>query len=108
MKYANHRRYIEKLRYKLLAAGTQGLSQYELNQVTRTKVFSSNHMLEQLEEWEMKGWVQKFRVKGISKHPKTMWRATTALRDEWSRFTMEQYGQQSTGMSDKAPDLSVH
>ena len=89
MKFANHGNYLSKLRHKLLSAGTTGISQYNLNQSTRTKVFQTDDMLEALQEWEHRGWVQSFRVTGLSKHPKTMWRATTKLRDEWSSLVID-------------------
>ena len=83
MRYPNHFKYLENLRRKLLGAGTVGIGQSELNQATRTKVFAGEAMAEALREWELRGWVQSFRVTGLSRHPGTMWRATTALRDEW-------------------------
>ena len=89
MKYANHGNYLSKLRHVLLSAGTQGLSQHMLNQLTRTKVFQTDDMMEALQEWENRYWVQSFKVKGLSKHPKTMWRATTKLRDEWSSLVID-------------------
>lgn len=88
-KYANHYQYISKLRHILLASGTQGISQHELNQRSRTKVFTREHMLDTLEEWRLRDWVQAFKFAGLSKHPKTMWRATTRLRDDWSRFHLQ-------------------
>lgn len=89
MKYASHGNYLKNLRYKLLSAGTVGLSQHDLNQATRTKVFQSEDMMAALMEWEGRGWVQSFKVKGLSRHPKTMWRATTKLRDEWSSLSID-------------------
>lgn len=89
MKYANHGNYLNKIRHVLLSAGTQGISQHMLNQLTRTKIFQTDDLLEALNEWENRHWVQAFKVKGLSKHPKTMWRATTKLRDEWSNLIID-------------------
>lgn len=86
VKYANHWHYIQKLRRMLLGAGTVGLSQSDLNQRSRTKVFQVEHMLETLEEWKRRGWVQSFRVRGPSGHPMMIWRATNKLRDDWSIY----------------------
>lgn len=90
MRYANHMQFMEKLRLKLLAAGLTGISQHDINQTTRTKIFNRDDILEVLEEWEHRGWTQRFKVTGFSKHPKIMWRATTLLRDNWSAFRLEQ------------------
>lgn len=89
MKFANHGNFLAKLRHVLLAAGTQGLSQHELNQKTRTKIFQKDDMMAALTEWENRHWVQCFKMTGISRHPKTMWRATTKLRDEWSSLVID-------------------
>lgn len=73
----------------MLASGTQGISQHDLNQATRTKIFQTEHLLDLLDEWERREWVQRFRVKGVSGWPKIMWRATTKLRDEWSSLQID-------------------
>lgn len=85
-RFANHFNYIERVRMCLITAGTTGISQHDLNQKTRTKIFQRDDMMAILLEWKGRGWVQSFKVKGMSKHPKTMWRATTKLRDEWAMF----------------------
>jgi hypothetical protein len=89
MKYANHFNYIQKVRSILIQAGTQGINQHELNQRTRTKVFQRDDLMAILLEWKGRGWVQSFRVKGISRHPRTVWRATNKLRDDWAMFNTE-------------------
>lgn len=106
MKYANHFNYLTKLRHTLLAAGTQGLSQHDLNQKTRTKIFQKDDMLAALLEWENRDWVQRFKVTGISKHPKTMWRATTKLRDEWSSLHIDgELPTEQAAVGDSLPDI---
>lgn len=89
MKYANHYSYISKVRLILLGSGTQGISQHDLNQKTRTKIFQTEHLLDLLEEWEKRQWVQKFRVRGHTGHAKMTWRATTKLRDDWSSLEID-------------------
>lgn len=85
MKSSNIIRYSIKLRQLLLGAGQRGMSQWELNQRTRTKVFSTNDMLAILVEWENKRWVESFRITVLgAKRPTTIWRASTLLRDEWA------------------------
>lgn len=85
-RYANHFNYITRVRQMLIQAGTQGISQHHLNQNTRTKIFQRDDLMAILLEWKARGWIQSFRVTGISKHPRTMWRATTKLRDEWAMY----------------------
>jgi hypothetical protein len=89
MKFASHGGYLNKLRLVLLGAGTQGISQHDLNQKTRTKIFQSEDLSAALMEWESRGWVQSFKMTGLSKHPKTIWRATTKLRDDWSSLVID-------------------
>ena len=79
MHNANHQRYMNKIRSLLLGANREGISQYDLNQATRTKHFNVSAMLQILEEWERKQWVQSFKVRIYGKRPTTMWRATTLL-----------------------------
>jgi len=91
MKYPNHFKYITKIRLKLLAAGITGISRNDLNQATRTKYFQGSHMKETIDEWIAKGWVESFEVQGKkSRHPETIYRATTLLRDEWGKIMLEQ------------------
>ena len=85
-KFANHFNYISRVRNELLLAGTTGIGQHDLNQKTRTKIFQRDDMMAILLEWKARGWVQSFKIKGMSKHPKTYWRATTKLRDEWAMY----------------------
>lgn len=75
----SHDRYMKKIRTLLLAAGRIGVSQYDLNQKTRTKFFALNDLLQVLNEWENRQWVQKFKMRVNGKRPTTMWRATTEL-----------------------------
>lgn len=89
MKFANHMRFMNKVRHKLLAAGLEGISQNDLHQQVRTRVFQGDDLMEILYEWESRGWVQSFRVKGLSRHPKMMWRATTLLRDKYNDVSTE-------------------
>lgn len=72
-------RYMRKVRTLLLAAGRVGVSQYELNQKTRTKFFHLVDLLQILDEWENRQWVQKFKMRVNGKRPTIMWRATTEL-----------------------------
>jgi hypothetical protein len=81
---ASKYRYTQKLRHILLGAGLEGISQFHLNQKSRTRIFSVSDMMEVLEEWESREWVQKFKTQLFAKRPTTIWRATTKLRDEWS------------------------
>lgn len=106
MKFANHSKYLAKMRHTLLAAGTIGISQHDLNQKTRTKIFQKDDMMAALLEWEGRHWVQSFKVTGLSKHEKTMWRATTKLRDEWSSLHIE--GDLPTGPVAKDGDDYFH
>ena len=82
-------RYRVKIRQLLLGAGLEGISQYHLNQKTRTRHFSVEDMETVLSDWEEKEWVQKFKVQLFAKKPTTMWRATTKLRDEWNNITFD-------------------
>lgn len=102
MKYANHGNFTKKLRLILLGAGTTGVAQHILNQKTRTKIFQRDQMVEILDEWQIRGWVQKFVVVGLSKHPKVVWRATTKLRDEWSSLQIS--GELPVG---PAPEVAI-
>lgn len=95
MRFASHGRFMAKIREILLGRGTQGIGQNDLNQLVRTKIFTRDDMNTILEEWEGRGWVQKFVSTGMSKHPKIIWRATTLLRDEWSSLHID--GELPTG-----------
>lgn len=75
----NHNRYMLKIRQLLLGAGKKGMSQYELNQKTRTKHFKLPDMLQILEEWERKQWVQRFQIRVNGTKKTITWRATTEL-----------------------------
>lgn len=88
-KNISRHRYATKLRQLLLGAGLEGISQYHLNQKSRTRAFSVSDMEEVLEDWLAKQWVQKFKVQLYAKRPTTMWRATTKLRDEWNAITFD-------------------
>jgi hypothetical protein len=84
VKQVDHFQYISKVRRYLLGAGEQGISQSELNQKVRTRIYGADDLLELLEEWEKRSWVQKFRVKRGSRAVAYIWRATTLLRDDFS------------------------
>ncbi len=75
----DHSRYTNKIRQLLLGAGRVGISQYDLNQRTRTKFFKLPDMLQILEDWEARQWVQKFQIRVNGTRKTTMWRATTEL-----------------------------
>lgn len=79
MHNANQQRYAEKVRQLLIGAGLEGMSQYELNQKTRTRFFNVAALLQVLNEWERLGWVQAHRVRVYGTRKTTMWRATTKL-----------------------------
>lgn len=90
MKYPNHWRYLQKIRLILLAAGTEGISVYDLNQQTRTRHFKQDHLEDTLNEWEGRDWVQIFRIKDpFTKRKKRIVRATTLLRDQWSNLNID-------------------
>lgn len=83
-KQVNYFDYIKKVRRTLLAANIDGLTQHQLNQKVRTKIFGADDLIYLLEEWEKRNWVQKFRVRQNSHHPSILWRATELLRDDFS------------------------
>lgn len=87
--FANHHRYMSKIRTILLGAGIEGISQYHLNQKVRTKFFDVNDLNLILDEWEKREWVQKFKMNKWAKRPTVIWRATTKLRDEWNSITFD-------------------
>lgn len=76
---ASHPRYMQKIRLLLLGAGRKGISQYELNQKTRTKIFGLTDLLQILNEWETKQWVQTFKIRVNGNKKTVFWRATTEL-----------------------------
>lgn len=68
------------LRTKLIAAGSQGITQTEITQKCRTKLFGIPEIVEILDEWREKGFIQKFITKpSHSKRPVTVWRATQLI-----------------------------
>lgn len=75
----NHSRYMNKIRQLLLGAGRRGISQYELNQKTRTKILALDDLIQILNEWEAKQWVQTFQIRVNGTKKTKMWRATTEL-----------------------------
>lgn len=87
--FANHHRYMVKVRQLLLGAGIEGISQYNLNQAVRTRAFNVEDLMLILNEWEKREWVQQFKMKLWAKRPTTIWRATTKLRDEWNAITFD-------------------
>lgn len=84
MRHVNHYQYVQKVRHALLAAGEEGITQHNLNQKTRTKIFTSTDLDLVLEEFRTRKWVEEFRVRRLTKHRTIIWRATTLLRDDWS------------------------
>lgn len=74
----------QKIRLKLLARGLDGISRTELYQQTRTKVFKAEDLDVILEQWILRGWVERFIVPGNGKIPQTLYRATQDLRDQWA------------------------
>ncbi len=95
-KFANHFSYQQKIRRVLLGAGLAGISRSKLNQKTRTRVFSAPQLIEIIDGWRAKGWVEVFMVPNQYRD-ETIYRATTALRDEFSSFSVE--GELPTGPS---------
>lgn len=83
MRHVNHFQYVQKIRHALLAAGEEGITQHNLNQKTRTKIFTSTDLDLVLEGFKQRRWVEEFRVRRLTKHRIIMWRATTLLRDDW-------------------------
>lgn len=73
-----------KIRTLLLGAGLDGVTQYDLNQATRTRTFNSTSLLQVLEEWEGKKWVQRFKTHIYGKRRTTVWRATKLLQAEFA------------------------
>ena len=68
------------LRVKLIGAGSQGIPHSKLTQQCKTRLFSIDDIIEILEEWREKGFVQKFVTKpSHSKRPVTVWRATQLI-----------------------------
>lgn len=74
----SHERYMMKIRTLLVSAGRVGISQYDLNQATRTHFFKLPDLLQVLNEWEQRQWVQQFKIRKASR-PSIMWRGTTEL-----------------------------
>lgn len=89
MHTANHARYVAKIRNLLLGAGREGISQYHLNQATRTKTFDVNSLLQVLIEWEGKKWVQCFKTHIYGKRRTTIWRATQLLVDAYTNVHLK-------------------
>lgn len=75
-------RFANSIRRVLLAAGTLGLGQRELQQRTRTPNYTIEDILMLLEAWRKRGWVDKYVTHGQGP-AKTTWRATQRLQDEW-------------------------
>lgn len=74
--------FAEHIRRELLAAGTTGITQREIQQRTRTPRFTLDDIKFVLEAWRKRGWVDKYHIR--SRGPtKILWRATQKLQDEW-------------------------
>lgn len=105
MKYASDWRYKQKVRLILLGAGMNGIPFYDLNQKSRTKVFTQQDLEELINEWETRDWVQVFNpFDPTTKRRKKVVRATTLLRDEWSNLRIE--GELATDPVETAEDAS--
>ena len=77
-------RYAKKVRSILLSCGADGIKQSHLYLKTKTPSFPVQELLDLLEIWRMRQWVQRFQVTPLgSRRTATIWRATTKLRDEW-------------------------
>jgi len=73
----------EKMRLQLILKGAEGWQQTDFVRKVRTHVWTVAHVKEILEDWRMRGLVQKFVVKKeTSKRPVTIWRATKLIQTE--------------------------
>ena len=76
----SHIRLKRKLREKLIGSGADGISQHQLMQQCRTRLFKIADIEEILEDWRGKDWVQKFyTTQSHSKKPVIIWRATQLI-----------------------------
>lgn len=90
VKFANHFKYITKIRLLLLGAGELGMRFYDLNQKSRTRIFTQDDLEEVIQEWKGRDWVQDFIIKDpFTKRKQRIVRATTLLRDQWSNLRIE-------------------
>lgn len=71
---------LEKIRAFLIAGGIYGRKQQEITHYMVHQLLASE-IVEILESWRAKGWVDKFTVEGPHR-PITMWRATERIL-EW-------------------------
>ena len=79
----SHLRIKRKLQRVLINAGAEGITQTDLLNKTRTRIWSRDRIKEILKDWKARDLVQTFEIKvKTSKRPVKIWRATTLIRTE--------------------------
>ena len=83
MSFTSRLRLKKKLQQVLILAGAEGITQTDLINKTRTKLYKRPDIEEILRDWKVRDLVQSFEIKvKTSKRPVKIWRATALIRTE--------------------------